>query len=39
MVSKCQLYVLVPEGMHTIKKQLYSEPFTLREATSFIFQH
>ena len=39
MVSKCQLNVLLSEGKHAIKRQLYSEPFTLREAGSFIFQH
>ena len=38
MVSKCQLNVLL-EGKRTIKRQLYSEPFTLREAASFISQH
>ena len=31
--------VLLPEGKCMIKRQLYSEPFTLREAASFIFQH
>ena len=29
MVFKCQLSVLLPEGKHTIKRQLYSKPFTL----------
>ena len=39
MVSKRQLSILLPEGNPAIKRQLYSEPFTLREAASFIFQH
>ena len=26
-------------GQHVIKRQLYCEPLTLREAASFIFQH
>ena len=39
MVSKCQLSVLLPEGKCVIKRQLYSERFTLREAASFIFQY
>ena len=36
-VSKCQLSVPLPEGKRAIKRQLYSGPFTLREAASFIF--
>ena len=32
------LSVLLPEGKRVIKKQLYSEPLTLREAASSIFQ-
>ena len=39
VLYKCQLGVLLPEGKHAIKKQLYSEPFTLWEAASFIFYH
>ena len=38
MVSKCQLSVLLPEGKRATKRQLYSEPFTLREAASCIFK-
>ena len=34
-----QLTVLLPEGKRAIKRQLCSEPFTLREAASFIFQY
>ena len=33
--SKCQLSVLLPEGKRATKRQLYSGPFTLREAASF----
>ena len=29
----------LPEGKRAIKRQLYSGPFTLREAASFIFQY
>lgn len=36
MVSKCQSRVLLPESK---KRQLHSRLFTLREATSFIFEH
>ena len=36
--SKCQLSILLPEGKRVIKRQLYSGPFTLREASSFIFR-
>ena len=39
VVSKCQSSILLPEGKHAVKRQLYSEPFTLWKATSFIFQH
>ena len=39
MVSKCQLSVLLLEGKHAIKRQLYSGPFILREAGSFMFQY
>ena len=38
MVSKCQLNVPLPEGKRATKRQLYSEPFTLREAASSIFK-
>ena len=38
-IKKYQLSALLPEGKRTIKGQLYSGPFTLREAASFIFQH
>ena len=31
--------ILLPEGKREIKRQLYSEPFILREAASSIFQH
>ena len=31
--------MLFPEGKCLIKRQLYSEPFTLREAASFMFRH
>ena len=37
MASKFQLSLLLPEGKRTIKKQLYSGPFTSREAVAFIF--
>ena len=37
MVSKCQFSVLFLEGKHEIKRQLYSNSFTLWEAASFIF--
>ena len=29
MVSKCQLSILLLEGNYMIKRQMYSEPFTL----------
>ena len=35
----CQLSVLLPEGKRTLKRQLYSKSFTLREAASSIFEH
>ena len=38
MVSNCQLSVLLPEGECVIKRQLYSGPFTLREAASLIIR-
>jgi len=28
MVSECQLSILLPEGKHMIKRQLYSGPFS-----------
>ena len=34
-----KLSVLLPEGKRTLKRQLYSKSFTLREAASFIFEH
>ena len=40
--NKCGLQmssVLLSEGKHTIKRQLYSGPFTSRGAASFIFWH
>ena len=37
MVHNCQLSILLPEDKRAIKRQLYSGPFTLREAASFIF--
>ena len=36
MFSNVKLSVLLPEGKRVIKRQLYSGPFTLREA-AFIF--
>ena len=39
MVSKVNYVILLSEGKHSIKRQLYSGPFILREAASFIFQH
>ena len=36
MVSKRQLSALLPEGKRAIKRQLYSELLTLREAASSI---
>ena len=33
---KCQFSTLLPEGKCTIKKQLYSGPFTLREAAFYL---
>ena len=36
--SKCQLSARLPEGKWMAKRQLYSEPFTLREAASSIFK-
>ena len=44
-IGKCQLSVQLPEGKRTIKRQLYSGPFTLREAgldvalTTLYFAH
>ena len=34
-----KLEVMGSMEQHTIKRQLYSGPFTLREAASFIFWH
>ena len=32
MVYKCQLSISIPEGKNTIKRQLYTGPYTLKEA-------
>ena len=37
MVSKCQISVPLPNGKCTIKRQLYSGVFTLREAASLLY--
>ena len=36
MVSKCRLRVLLPEGKHTVKRQLYSELFNLVRSRFFL---